>query len=221
MLSLTESCGGQERLCMILYLTGNECDLTKSGKGGWVNGPALCPPTTALARYSMMTSGWSKTDFQLSETMLILSPWKPMLHCIWCLGAAWYTMLGLDDLVGTYGNYWHVVVTSPPRLHWEAGCSCLQLWQTCVHLQWGNVHLSSWKLLQPSLPLWNHLSVCMSEVALDEPDLDVCLAHMPFFIISAISSKAAWGKGYLSTKWLNPHIWNICRLRSWPQLHQE
>ena len=27
----------------------------------------------------MMTSGWSKVDFQLSETMLVLSPSKPML----------------------------------------------------------------------------------------------------------------------------------------------
>ena len=48
---------------MILYLTGNECFLvtmpignpTKSEKGGWVNGLALCPVATSLARYSMMT----------------------------------------------------------------------------------------------------------------------------------------------------------------------
>ena len=68
-----ESCGGQDRLCMILYLTGNECflvtmpigDLTKSEKGGWVNGPALHPAATSLARYSMMTSGWSKADFAI------------------------------------------------------------------------------------------------------------------------------------------------------------
>ena len=84
--SLTEFCGGQDRSCMILYLTGNEHflvtlpigDLTKSEKEGWVNGPALHPAATLLERYSMMTSGWSKADFQLSETMLILSPSKPM-----------------------------------------------------------------------------------------------------------------------------------------------
>ena len=71
---------------MILYLTGNECFLvimpidkpTKSEKGGWVNGPALDPAATSLARYSMMTSGWSKADFQLSEMMLVLSASKPM-----------------------------------------------------------------------------------------------------------------------------------------------
>ena len=51
--------------CMTLYLTGNECflvttpigDPTKFEKGSWVNGPALHPVVTSLARYSMITSG--------------------------------------------------------------------------------------------------------------------------------------------------------------------
>ena len=81
-----ESCGGQDRSCTILYLTGNECflatmpicNLKKSKKGDWVNGPVLHPAATSLARYSMMTSGWLKAGFQLSETMLVLSPSKPM-----------------------------------------------------------------------------------------------------------------------------------------------
>ena len=55
---------------MILYLTGNECfsattpisNLTKSMKGGWLNGPALHPAATSLARYSVMTSGLSKAN---------------------------------------------------------------------------------------------------------------------------------------------------------------
>ena len=50
---------------MILYLTENEHFLatmpignpTKSEKGGWVNGPALHPTATSLARYSVMTLG--------------------------------------------------------------------------------------------------------------------------------------------------------------------
>ena len=83
---LTESCGGQDRSCMILYLTGNEHflvtmptdNLTKSEKGGWVNSPALHPAATSLARYCVMTSGWSRADFQLSKTMLVLWPSKPM-----------------------------------------------------------------------------------------------------------------------------------------------
>ena len=81
-----ESCGGQDRSCMILYLTGNKCflvtmpigDPTKSEKGGWVNGPSLYPAVILLAKYSVMTSGWSKADFQLSEMMLVLSPSKPI-----------------------------------------------------------------------------------------------------------------------------------------------
>ena len=52
---------------------------TKSEKGGWVNGSALHPAATSLVRYSVMTSGWSKADFQLSETMLVLSHSKPMI----------------------------------------------------------------------------------------------------------------------------------------------
>ena len=70
---------------MILYLTGNECflvtmpisDLTKSEKGGWVNGPALHPAASSLVQYLVMTSGWSRAYFQLSETMLDLLPSKP------------------------------------------------------------------------------------------------------------------------------------------------
>ena len=47
----------------------------------------------------------------------------------------------------------------------------------------------------------------MGEVDLNGPDLAVCLAHMPFFVISAISSEAAWGKGHPSTKWSKqPHL---------------
>ena len=47
----------------------------------------------------------------------------------------------------------------------------------------------------------------MCEVDLNGPDLAVCLTHMPFFVISTISSEAAWGKGHLSTKWLKlPHL---------------
>ena len=61
------------------------------------------------------------------------------------------------------------------------------------------------EVITASLQLWNHLSDCTGEVALDEPDLDVCLAHIAFFVISAISSETAWGKGHPSTKWSNPH----------------
>ena len=39
---------------------------------------------------------------------------------------------------------------------------------------------------------------------MDEPDLEVCLAHMPFFIISVVSSKAVWGKGHPSIKLSKP-----------------
>ena len=71
---------------MILYLTGNKCflvtmpinDLKKSEKDGWVNGPYLHPAATSLARYSVMTSGWSKADFQLPKIMLVLLPSTPM-----------------------------------------------------------------------------------------------------------------------------------------------
>ena len=48
-------------------------------------------------------------------------------------------------------------------------------------------------------------------VDLKGPVLAVCLAHMPFFVVSAISSKATWGKGHPSTKWSKPphlkHLW--------------
>ena len=50
----------------------------KSRKGGWVNGLALCPAATSLARYSAMNSGCSKVEFQLSKIMLVLSSLKPM-----------------------------------------------------------------------------------------------------------------------------------------------
>ena len=71
---------------MILYLTGNEHflettpigDPMKSRKGDRVNDPALCPAATLLARYSMMTSGCSKVDLQLSKIMLVLLLSKPM-----------------------------------------------------------------------------------------------------------------------------------------------
>ena len=119
-------------------------------------------------------------------------------------------------------------MTEPPRLHQEAGCSCLQLQQMCAHLQQGNMHLSSWKLLQPSLPLQTHLFDCTGEVGLDGPDLTVCLACTPFFAISTISSEAVWGKGCLSTKWSKPphqkHLWagvltavasRIVAIRAW------
>ena len=120
------------------------------------------------------------------------------------------------------------MVTEPPRLHWRPGCSCLQLQWTCAGLQWGSVHLSSWKLFQPSLPLQNHLSNCMGEMGLDGPVLTVCLAHMPFFTISTISSEAVWGKGHPSTKWSKlphwKHLWaevltavalRIVAIRAW------
>ena len=121
-----ESCGGQDKLCMILYLTGNECflvtipigDLTKSEKGGWVNGPALHPAATSLARYSMMTSGWSKADFQLPETMLVLSTskpifllcsmlWSSLLHQAW---SGWFARY-LWKLLRCSGN-WATKTTS-------------------------------------------------------------------------------------------------------------
>ena len=71
---------------MILYLTGNKHVLvtmpignpTKSEKGSWVNGPALHSAATSLARYSMMTSRWSKADFHLSKMILVFSLSKPM-----------------------------------------------------------------------------------------------------------------------------------------------
>ena len=95
-------------------------------------------------------------------------------------------------------------MTAPLRLHWEAGCSCLQLQQTCAHLQWGNVH-------QPSLPLQNHSSDSAGKLDLDGPDLAVYITHMPFFVISAVPSEAVWGKGHQSTKWSKPphlkHLW--------------
>ena len=140
-----ESCGGQDRSWMILYLTGIEHFLgnythwqpTKSEKGGWVNGPALHPAATSLARYSVMTSGWSKADFQLSKMMLVCSPSNQCSHHIQCCGAAYYTMSCLDDLIGICGNYGDVVVTAPPELHCKSGCSCLQLQQMWACLQWG------------------------------------------------------------------------------------
>ena len=47
----------------------------------------------------------------------------------------------------------------------------------------------------------------MAEVDLNGPDLAICLTDMPFFVVSAVSNKAAWGKGHLSTKWSElPHL---------------
>ena len=81
---------------MILYLTGNEhflvtmpiSDPTKSEKGGWVNGPTLHPAATSLARYSVMTPGLSKADFQLSVPCLSSHPQSQCLCHVQCLGAA-------------------------------------------------------------------------------------------------------------------------------------
>ena len=50
----------------------------------------------------------------------------------------------------------------------------------------------------------SYFSGCMSEVDLNGPDLAVCLTCMPFFVVSTISSEAAWGKEHPSTKWSKP-----------------
>ena len=108
---------------------------SKSEKGaGWT--AQLC---VLLVPHWQDTPWWPLDDPKLTSSWLRLClsshPQTQCLHHIHCLGAAFYTMLGLDDLLGTYRSYWDVVVTAPPRLHWEAGCTCLQLQQTCAHLQ--------------------------------------------------------------------------------------
>ena len=125
-----ESCGGQDKLCVILYLTGNEHFLVttpignpiKSDKGGWVNVPALHPAAILLARYSMMTSGWSKANFQLPKTMLVLFPskpifmpcsmlWSSLLHQAW---SAWFAR-SLQKLLRCSGD-WATKTTSGSRV---------------------------------------------------------------------------------------------------------
>ena len=50
----------------------------------------------------------------------------------------------------------------------------------------------------------------MREVDLKGPALAVCLTHMPFFVISAISIEAAWGKGNPLSRWSKlPHLNHI------------
>ena len=230
-----ESCQGQDILYMILYLTGNEHFLvtmpisnwTKSEKGGWVNGSGLHPAASSLARYSMMTSG----PRLISNYLKLCSfshPQSQYSHHVQCHEAACYIRLSLDDLLGTCKSYWDVVVTEPPRLHQEAGCSCLQLQQICPLC-------NGVMCICPVGSYYNLLSHCRTicPIAwvrwdLDGLDFTVCLTCKPFFVISTISREAVWGKGHPSTKWSKPphwkHLWTkvitvvalrIVAIRAW------
>ena len=202
---------------MILYLTGNEhflvtmpiSDLTKSEKGGWVNGLALCPAATSCWQD---TAWWPLNGLRLTlnyPTPCSSSCPQSQYSChVQCCEAACYTRLSLDDLLGTCKKLlrcsgdWAIKTTSGKQ--GAPAYSCDRHVLICNGRMCFCPVGSYYSLLSHCRTI---CPIAQVRWTLDGPDSTVCLAHMPFFAISAVSSEAVWGKGHPSTKWSKPPHW--------------